>query len=101
MSTTKRSRTTKKKEPAKPVSRVAAGAKAKAAPRRAAPIGKTPAEPVKKARSKKAVHPPAAPRATSQPASAVSATAYNLDGPVPAEAGGLPKKVGALLGIGQ
>ena len=102
MSTTKRSRTTKKKEPAKPVSRSAAGAKAKAAPRRAA-IGKTPAEPVKKARSKKAVEPrpppPSAPRATSQVAS--PASAYHLDGPVPAEAEGLPKKVGALLGIGQ
>src|SRR5262249_32813801 len=99
-------RTTKKKEPAaRPgaSARTSAGAKAKPAPRRAAATGRSsisrPAEPVsvKKTRSKKATR-----EATPEPiVPPPRATAYSLDGPIPAEAGGLPKKVGALLGIGQ
>ncbi|HEX8109437.1 MAG TPA: RecQ family ATP-dependent DNA helicase, partial [Kofleriaceae bacterium] len=42
--------------------------------------------------------PPAAPAPSTRPA---AAQAYTLDGPVPPEAEGLPRKVGALLGIGQ
>ena len=121
MSTTKRPRTTKKKDPparasGSSSSRTSAGAKAKRAPRRAAaePIGKTPAEPasVKKARGKKtaaarevvAEPPPPPPRSSPPPASPPArpaSQAYTLDGVVPPEAEGLPKKVGALLGIGQ
>ncbi|HMG22156.1 MAG TPA: RecQ family ATP-dependent DNA helicase, partial [Kofleriaceae bacterium] len=57
---------------------------------------------MKKARGKKA----AAPRDVAVeppplPARPAAAQAYSLDGPVPSEADGLPKKVGALLGIGQ
>src|SRR5215468_1061141 len=101
MSTTKRPRTTKKKEAAGRASasaRTSAATKAKSAPRRGASgrsSSSSPAEPasVKKTRTKKtAVEPPAPPRAP---------PAYSLDGPVPPEAEGLPRKVGALLGIGQ
>src|SRR5205823_10345456 len=36
-----------------------------------------------------------------RPVAAVAAATYSLDGPIPPEADGLPRKVGALLGIGQ
>jgi ATP-dependent DNA helicase RecQ len=106
MSTTKRSRTTKKKEPTRTSAASRASAtKAKRAPKRE-PVGKATAEPaVKKARSKKpaargvAVEPPPPP--PSPPARAPAPQAYTLDGAVPPEAEGLPRKVGALLGIGQ
>ncbi|HUS33688.1 MAG TPA: RecQ family ATP-dependent DNA helicase, partial [Kofleriaceae bacterium] len=50
-------------------------------------------KPVKASRSKKAAV-EAAPPAPPKPV-------YTLDGPVPAEGASLPKKVGALLGVGQ
>jgi len=120
MSTTKRPRTTKKKEPAarssaSSATRAAAGAKTKRPQPRAA-VGKTPAEPasVKKARGKKptavrevAVEPrgssasSAASASPASPPARPASQAYTLDGQVPSEAEGLPRKVGALLGIGQ
>src|ERR1043166_1215901 len=115
MSTTKRSRTTKKKEPvARGASRASPAPKAKRAPSRdAAPrgaassgrsSGKPPPEPapVKKARAKKAA--PRISTAAVEPAPPPRPTissAYTLDGPIPPEADGLSKKVGALLGVGQ
>jgi ATP-dependent DNA helicase RecQ len=119
MSTTKRPRTTKKKEAARSsASARTSGTKAKRTVRRAEPAKKTTSEPasVKKTRSKKVTAAvaktpaPASVPAAVEPAPRVSPAAatrpgapqgYSLDGPVPAEAEGLPKKVGALLGIGQ
>jgi ATP-dependent DNA helicase RecQ len=88
MSTTKRPRTTKKKEPAKaPAKRASASAtttksaaKAPAKPKRAAAAAST----------KKPEPAPPPPRPV-----------YSLDGPIPPEGAKLPKQVGALLGIGQ
>ncbi len=89
MSTTKRRTTTKKaspaasKEPKKPVKRAP-----KAAP---APDIEAP----KKSKKKPDV------AEVAPPAPAKVKPGYTLDRPVPPEGAGLPKKVGALLGIGQ
>jgi ATP-dependent DNA helicase RecQ len=107
MSTTKRSRTTKKREPAgrsASGSARASASKTKRAPRRsvaAEPAAKA-SEPasVKKTRGKKVTPREPAP-APAPPAPPRPASTYSLDGPIPSEADGLPKKVGALLGIGQ
>src|ERR1044071_6538900 len=152
MSTTKRPRTTKKKEAARSsASARTSSSKAKRTTRRAEPAKRPPAEPasVKKPRSKKVTAtapartavepaprqlslPTASPGSSSSlasssssgtsgassstsgastssssravappPARPAAAQAYSLDGPVPPEAEGLPRKVGALLGIGQ
>jgi ATP-dependent DNA helicase RecQ len=99
MSTTKRptARTsTKKKEPA--------SEKAKRAIRRVATKAKPEvvAAPAKKARASKKTTPVVARHSSPAPAPAPAPKpVYTLDGPVPPEGAGLPKKIGALLGIGQ
>jgi len=93
MSTTKRPKTTKKKEGA--ASRASAPALAK--PKRK-PATKAPTHPEPAPAAAKKVR---ARRSSKQPPPAPPKPIYTLDGPIPPEAAGLPKKVGALLGIGQ
>ena len=93
-------RSATRSSPKKKTTEPAPKAKAKTSSRRAsgAKAAAQPAEPVTPA-PKKATRSRAAKAA--EPAPAPPRPVYDLDGPVPPEGHGLPKKVGALLGVGQ